>query len=133
MPLLGSENNDDFGPENPAQRQAAIAYPRGNFGPMNLLAILASLLILRNLLFHDYRDDLVSQLQSLGQTSEQIERFMPGPKTSGANERSNSEPTSDMQLREDVDYLLTAVKQLQLQVGLPMRNGSAAPAEDLHS
>ena len=79
-------------------------------------------MILRNLLFHDYRSDLVSQLESLGHTSEEIEKYLP--KT--IKERSQLKQTEEIRLREDVDYLLVAVHELQVKAGLPTRNETNA-------
>lgn len=86
--------------------------------PLTILAVLACLLILRNLLFRDYREEMVTHLQSLGQTSEQIERIIP--KT--IKEHTESRKNEANQLKEDVEYLLAAVHALQVKVGLPTKN-----------
>ena len=121
MPRLGTEihgHDDDL---NERQRPA-IAYPSGHGGPLRILIGVGVIMILRNLLFHDYRSDLVSQLESLGQTPEQIEQYLP--KT--VKERSQRKETEATRLRDDVDYLLTAVNELQLKAGLPTRNETVA-------
>jgi hypothetical protein len=117
MPRLGTDNNNDGN----LRRPSTTAYPRGRLtGPLTLMAVMVAFIILRNLLFHDYRHDMISELKSLGQTTEQIDKLLPRT----MKERSEASKKEASTLKEDVDYLLTAVQELQAKVGLPGRNAT---------
>jgi len=88
--------------------------PLARLGMLLLIVVLT--IILRNVLFHDYREDVIETLQASGQLSvEEIDRIVP--KT--AQERQQyalNEKNDLMQMKHDIAYLLQQVQELKEQI-----------------
>lgn len=94
--------------------------------PSRLLAFVAVLLgtlVLRNLFFHDYREEMIHSLRERGRTDEEIERYVP--KTFQERQQYVEDKKNDLKkMKEDIAYLLQAVDELKRGQGVNRtRNG----------
>ena len=126
MPTLGGDHGH-------ARRAPAAAYAAASGNKStSILIILLGLLILKNVLFTDYRGEMISSLTRAGKSATEIERYVPHTPEEIRQIRQGKK-VDDQRLRQDVSYLLSEVHNLKQVLAKHGINATATSVESNHT
>lgn len=127
MPRLGSDASS--GGRSPRTASSAYPSPNRNSAIRSMMTLFLFIVLMRNVMFKDYRSEAVGSLKASGKTEVELEKLgLVSPKS--AQERLAIKKMDYEQMRLEVVMLKSQVKELQEKVGITPAATDTNPVEE---